>query len=417
MEIRSMFTRIFGKQKPLPQNATQLRVLNGYSNEYTPFSGAAFDNATVRACVDTIARHASKLNPRHIVRREGKVQRVLNDRLNYLLSTKPNPLMTSAEFIEKLVNQYFTTNNMFVFVQRDMTGSVAALWPLDFSQVEMYEDVRGVIYAKFSFGIGLQTAVPYDDIVHIRRHFNRGEMYGDAEDKMLTEDLTLLKAVKAAIVNVVKNYGRLRGIVKFLQTLRPEDMKKNFENFVENFVNPVKNGSGIAPMDNTSDYKELTVESTTFDAAQMQYARDNIYKYFGVSEKLINGTYDESEFIAFYESVIEPLAVKLSQAFTTVLFTQREQGFGNEIIFEANRLNYISVASKINIAKQLLPAGILTINDTRELFGYAPVPDGDERIVSLNYIKASDQSKYQTGGSDDGEKDEGDPDGGTPGDE
>ena len=408
MEIRNMFSRIFGNKKEPQRNLTQLRMLNGYSNEYTPFNGAAYDDATVRSCVDTIARHASKLNPRHVVKKDGRTLRVLDDRLNYLLSVRPNPLMTSAEFIEKIVIQYFTTNNLFVYVQRDMTADIVALWPLDFSQVSLYEDTRNVIYAKFTFGIGYQATVPYDEIVHVRRHFNRDEMFGDPEAKILLEDLTLLKAEKTAIVNVVKNYGRLRGIVKFLQTLRPEDMKRNFETFIQNFVDPVKNGSGIAPMDNTSDYKELHVENTTFDAAQMTYARDNIYKYFGVSEKLINGTYDESEFIAFYESVIEPLAVKLSQAFTVAMFTKREQGFGNKIMFEANRLNYISVASKINIAKQLLPAGILTINDAREMFGYAPVPDGDERIVSLNYIKASDQSKYQTGGNDNAdETDEG----------
>ena len=410
MEIRNMFSRIFGNKKEPQRNLTQLRMLNGYSNEYTPFNGAAYDDATVRSCVDTIARHASKLNPRHVVKKDGRTLKVLDDRLNYLLSVRPNPLMTSAEFIEKIVIQYFTTNNLFVYVQRDMTADIVALWPLDFSQVSLYEDTRNVIYAKFTFGIGYQATVPYDEIVHVRRHFNRDEMFGDPEAKILLEDLTLLKAEKTAIVNVVKNYGRLRGIVKFLQTLRPEDMKRNFETFIQNFVDPVKNGSGIAPMDNTSDYKELHVENTTFDAAQMTYARDNIYKYFGVSEKLINGTYDESEFIAFYESVIEPLAVKLSQAFTVALFTKREQGFGNEVMFETNRLNYISVASKINIAKQLLPAGILTINDARELFGYAPVPDGDERIVSLNFIKASDQSKYQTGeeGDNNDETQEGD---------
>lgn len=402
MEIRSMFSRLFGNKKE-PQNLTMWRMLNGYSNGYTPFSGEAYDDATVRSCVDTIARHASKLNPRHIVKKDGRVQRVLDDRLNYLLSVRPNPLVTSAEFIEKIVNQYYTTNNLFVYIQRDGIGHLVALWPLDFAQVSLYEDTQNVLYAKFTFGVGMQTTVPYDDIVHIRRHYNRDEMFGDPEAKILREDLSLLKAVKTAIVNVVKNYGRLRGIVKFLQTLRPEDIRRNFEEFIKNFVSDMENGSGIAPMDNSSEYQELHVENTTFDAAQMQLARDNIYKYFGVSEKLVNGTYDESEFIAFYESVIEPLAVKLSQAFTVALFTAREQGFGNEIVFETNRLNYISVASKINIAKQLLPAGILTINDARELFGYAPVEDGDERIVSLNYIKASDQSKYQTGGEGDNE--------------
>ncbi|MBO4500832.1 MAG: phage portal protein [Clostridia bacterium] len=251
MEIRNMFSRIFGKQKQPSQNLTQLRMLNGYSNEYTPFNGVAYDNATVRSCVDTIARHASKLNPRHIVKKDGKVVTVRNDRLNYLLSVQPNPLMTSAEFLEKLVNQYFTTNNLFVYVQRDASAEIVALWPLDFSQVSLYEDSRNVVYVKFIFGIGLQTTVPYDDIIHIRRYYNRDEMFGDPEAKILQEDLTLLKAVKSSIINVVKNYGRLRGIVKFMQTLRPEDMKKHFEEFVTNFVSDVKNGSGIAPMESS----------------------------------------------------------------------------------------------------------------------------------------------------------------------
>ncbi len=408
MEFRNMFSRIFGKEKKPPQSMQLMRMLNGYTNEYTPFNGSAYDNATVRSCVDTIARHASKLNPRHIVRKDGKVIKTLDDQLSYLLSVRPNPLMTSAEFIEKIVNQYLTTNNLFVFIQRDGGAAPVALWPLDFSNVTLYEDTKHVIYAKFTFGAGYQTAVPYDSIVHIRRHYNRDEMYGDPEARVLAEDLTLLTAVKTSVVNIVKNYGKLRGIVKFLQTLRPEDLKRNFESFVEKFVNPSANGSGIAPLDNTAEYQALPADNTTFDAGTMTYARDNIYKYFGVSEKLVNGTYDEAEFIAFYESVIEPLALKLSQAFTTVLFTQREQGFGNEVVFETNRLNYISVASKINLVKQLLPAGILTINDARDLFGYAPVPDGDERIVSLNYIKASDQSKYQTGieeESEDGKED------------
>ena len=407
MEFRNMFSRIFGKEKKHPQNLQLMRMLNGYTNEYAPFSGSAYDNATVRSCVDTIARHASKLNPRHIVRKDGKVVKALDDQLNYLLSVRPNPLMTSAEFIEKIVNQYLTTNNLFVYIQRDGGADPVALWPLDFANLTLYEDSRHVLYAKFTFGAGYQTTVPYDNLVHVRRHYNRDEMFGDPEARVLAEDLTLLTAVKTSVINIVKNYGKLRGIVKFLQTLRPEDLKRNFETFVERFVNPQANGSGIAPMDNTTEYQALPADNTTFDASTMQLARDNIYKYFGVSEKLVNGTYDEAEFIAFYESVIEPLALKLSQAFTTVLFTKREQGFGNEIIFESNRLNYVSVASKINLIKQLLPAGILTINNARELFGYAPVPDGDERIVSLNYIKASDQSKYQTGeeGDDDGKED------------
>lgn len=402
MEWRSMFRWIFGGGSN-PTNLTRAKMLNGYSNEYTPWSGNAYDNATVRSCVDTIARHASKLNPRHVVRKNGRVVKNVDDPLNGLLEFSPNPLMTSAEFIEKMINQYMTTNNLFVYIQRDGNGNVLALWPLNFEQLSLYEDNEGVLYAKFTFGTGERETVPYDDLIHIRRHFNRDDIFGDPDNRVLVEDLTLLGSVHTAIINVVKNFGKLRGIIKFNQTLRPDDMKSKFQTFTDNFVNPMKNGSGVAPMDNTQEYQQLTVDGTTFDASQMSYARDNIYKYFGISEKIIMGTYSEAEFIAFYESVIEPIAVKLSQEFTRKIFSDREQGFGNEVMFESNRLNYLSVTSKINICKQLLPAGILTVNDAREMFGYAPVPDGDDRIVSLNYIKAKDQTKYQTGEEDEDE--------------
>ena len=41
--------------------------------------------------------------------------------------------------------------------------------------------------------------------------------------------------------------------------------------------------------------------------------------------------------------------------------------------------------------------GAITINEYRELHYYPPIEGGDVRMVSLNYVKATDQSLYQTG--------------------
>ena len=41
--------------------------------------------------------------------------------------------------------------------------------------------------------------------------------------------------------------------------------------------------------------------------------------------------------------------------------------------------------------------GAITINELRELMYYGPVEGGDVRMVSLNYVKAADQSVYQVG--------------------
>lgn len=401
MEIRSMFNTIFGKLFNGPQNLTRAKLLDGYSNDFVPFDGEAYDNATGRNCIDTIARHVGKLHPRHIVRKNGNIVKNADSRLQYILSTRPNPLMTASEFLEKITAQYYCYNNLFVYIQRDMNGNVTALWPLNFDSTELFEDQKGNLYCRFTFGSGEQATVPYEELIHIRRHYCRDEIFGDPEGKILAEDINLLKAVKTSIINVVKNFTKLRGIIQWTGTVRPEDQKSMWKDFVDSFAGP-SNGSGIGSLDNRGKFQQLTTDTQTFSDKQMRFARDNLYKYFGINEHIVAGTFTEEEYQAFYESTIAPIALKLSQEFTEKIFTQKERGFGNEVVFEGNRLAYMSTSSKVRIAAAMIPAGAIKRNEIRELFGYAGLPgkEGEEIVVSLNYVKSTDQSQYQVGKND-----------------
>ena len=55
----------------------------------------------------------------------------------------------------------------------------------------------------------------------------------------------------------------------------------------------------------------------------------------------------------------------------------------------------MSVASRIKVCETLLPTGAITVNEIREIFGYEGVGGGDDRLVSLNFTKYSDLTKYQ----------------------
>ena len=407
MIFRSMFQKIFG-QGANPQTE-QARLLNSYSNIYAPWDGNAYDESTIRDCVDTIARHFGKMKPKHIMKRDGEVQKTIDDNINYLLGTKPNPLMTSSEFLEKFATQYLIYSNAFIYPQVDNTGKLVALWPLNFSELELRER-DGELYCRFTFGLGQRVTIPYAYVVHVRRHFNRDDVFGDDSMSIFKDDINMLSAVKVAVINAVRNFGALRGIIKWKQTLRPEDEQKAWQRFVDTYAS-TKNGSGIGSLDNKADFQQINTPITTFDAKQMEFARDSIYRHFGINDHIVTGQYTEDEYIAFYESVLEPMAVKLAQELTEKLFTSRERGWGNEIILESNRLSYMSVASKIKVCEALTPIGCISINEVREMFGYAGVEGGDERQVSLNYVKAGDQTKYQTGeepaggGESDGDND------------
>ena len=74
---------------------------------------------------------------------------------------------------------------------------------------------------------------------------------------------------------------------------------------------------------------------------------------------------------------------------------EKERGYGNAITFTMNRLEYVSLDSKVNLVQVLQQTGVMTINELREIFGFSALPDGGKRLVSLNYVNSEKQDKYQ----------------------
>ena len=211
--------------------------------------------------------------------------------------------------------------------------------------------------------------------------------------------LELLDATGQALRNLVKNSANLKGYLKYNNFADDEELKKKVKEFQEAYMD-ASNEGGLGGLDNTMEFHEINQKAPTIPTLQSQFLRDNVYRYYNVNENILMSKFSESEWNAFYESVIEPIALQLSLEFTFKLLTERERGFGNKIIFSSNRLQYATLQTRSTIGAVLYDRGIITINEFRELLYYEPIEDGDVRMVSLNYVKADDQSLYQTGQQD-----------------
>jgi len=108
----------------------------------------------------------------------------------------------------------------------------------------------------------------------------------------------------------------------------------------------------------------------------MKLIETSVENYFGVGEKVIRNEATGDELAAFFDGKIEVFAIKLSTGLSRMVYTERELNGGNEILFTANRLQYMNISAKISMAQQLGDRGVLTIDEIRELFNYAPLPDG-----------------------------------------
>ena len=125
-----------------------------------------------------------------------------------------------------------------------------------------------------------------------------------------------------------------------------------------------------------TNVQQLKQEGFKVDADQQKLIRENVCNYFGVSEKVIRNEAAGDELDAFFNGSIEPFAIKLSDALSRMVFTERERNGGNAITFAGDRLQYMNISSKISMAQQLGDRGILTIDEIRALFNYDELPNG-----------------------------------------
>ncbi|MGE5585730.1 MAG: phage portal protein [Bacillota bacterium] len=394
-EKRSLLAIIFGALSPR-RVLTQLRMLSGYTPIFTPWENQPYEADIVRAAVDAIARNAAKLKARHIRRQRAEVVPV-GGQIERVLAARPNPHMSAYAFLYRLITTLMIDNNAFAYPVWD-GPALAAVWPINSVMAEFLEDATRTIYIKFYFADGGQVVLPYSEVVHLRRHYYSNDLLGEP-NKPINGVLSAVHTLNEALPQAAKVSASLRGVIKYQGVLKESDIKASRDRFVAEYMT-IQNSGGVAALDGKAEYIELKNQPVTINAAQMKELRDAVFRYFGVSEPIVSGNYTEDEWNAFYESTIEPLAVQLGLEFTAKLFTDRERGFGNEVVFEANRLQYASVQTKLALM-QMVDRGALTPNEWREAFNLPPVEGGDKPIRRLDTRPTTDVESSQE--EDDGD--------------
>src|SRR5699024_7020810 len=155
----------------------------------------------------------------------------------------------------------------------------------------------------------------------------------------------------------IKSGASIKGILRYNQVLSPEKLKAEKDAFVDDYLN-IQNNGGIAALDQKMNYQPLQTEGISIDDKQLESVKRTIYDYLGISEEIVNSTYNDDEWSAFYEWILDGLALQLSLELTEWVFTNRERGFGNKVSFESNWLQFAGNESKTNMLKEFLPLGI-----------------------------------------------------------
>lgn len=403
-EKRSLFSKIFGSNNntTAPSTANEFQILNGYRSIFTNYDGRYYDDADVRACIDTVARNGAKFNPKHI-RYSANGFENINGNLQRILSKRPNEIQNAYKFYYQVISELEQDNNSIIYILRDENNKVLGLYPIHYQSIKLYE-YKNNIYIEFQFGNGKKRFVALKDCIHLTRFVSDDGIMG-GNNKPVIHTLSIKHVIDEGIVNAIKTTQAIKGIIKTTKAmLKPEDVKKMRDQFVKDFIGE-SDGTGIGGADATTDFTPVQLDPKTADESQIKSIDNKLLSYYGVNENIIQSKYSEDEWNAFYESVLEPIGLQMSLEFTNKLFTATEIYHGNEIIFTSNRLQYASNNTKINLLRY--GNNVMTINEMREVLNLEPVENGDKIMQDLNHIDSNIANNYQTGNKDD-KNDEGD---------
>lgn len=395
-EKRSLFKTLFGKKDAeREKQLTVYKLLSGYEAFFSSWGKNVYDSKVARTAIDRIATHSAKLTPKHI---QNDVNHPIKGEINYMLQNKPNAIMTTYDFIYKVVSQLYTYNNAFVYIAKDSKGFITGFYPILSYQDELLEDKSGNVYLRFKFVNGKTYTLRYQELIHLRRFYNEDDFWGSS-NRILHTDLETAHTSSEGIKNAIKMTNSLKGILNYTNAmLKEEDIQENRNNFVKDFLGE-GNHSGIAALDSKATFQEIDMKPITLDDEQLKRVNSNIYDYFGISEEIIRNDYTPEKWNAFFEGVIEPLSIQLGEAFTNAIFKEQSIREGHRIIFTTHRLQYASLSQKIQMIKVVASYGMITKDEARELLDLAPIggEEGEKIIQSLNNIDSSIANNYQGG--------------------
>ena len=396
MAKRGLFQTIFGSKSEKSGDFHAYKLLSSWESTFTPYSGNMWDINTVRAAVDAFARRASTAQPRH-VRISPETTVSVNDYIDRILQYKPNPYMTAADFYYKLAAQYKVFNNAIAYPVYDETGRLTAIYPINAQYFELLE-YMGVMYCRFRFATGQTYICEYSKIIHVRRHFLENDIFGDG-NKPIGTALKTANTFNQSMSKFAELVAVVRGILKVSNAVKNEDLNKRRDDFIRDNLRMENNGAGVIVTDAKYDYTPISDKTTPIPSTQLSYVKEEIFDYLGVSKEIVQNTATPQQEQAFYSGEIAPFFHRLSQAFTNALFTERELGHGNRIVFAANSVQFATLPEKVTAAKFLTEIGAATLDQILTMFDMPTIggEEGSRRVQTLNMVNAKLADKYQTG--------------------
>ncbi|MGE4125741.1 MAG: phage portal protein [Pusillimonas sp.] len=288
--------------------------------------------SAVYACVGAIAETIASL-PLHLYERGPERTKAAKHPLYGVLHDIANEHQTALEFREWMMACVLLRGNAFAKIERGWDGQVRALHPIHPDRVSLYRTPAGVVY-EYTDTQGKVQRLLADEVFHLRHRAGDDVLLGVSPIQASRETLELAISERDHGNSTFRNGARLSGILKFPQSLKPEQ-KASLKNSWDSQYAGGGNAGKTAILDQGVEYQtvSMTLEDAEWIAAR-KFSVEEVARLFRVPPTVIgdltHGNFSNS--------------VEMSRQFVTLSLRRHlvmwEQSISKQLLTPQGRAKY-----------------------------------------------------------------------------
>lgn len=374
--------KILGRkpQEQARKTPTQaFQTFTEYNPVFTSYNGGIYELELCRSAIDRFALACSKLKP--------EVEGTAQQKVHRAIKTSPNAYMTWPRFLYRLATIMECDTTAYVVPEYNERGEKVGIWPLKADWAELVE-YGSIPYVRFHLPTGDTSAIELSEVCVVSKFQYLSDYFGSGN--ALQNTMNLLDMQAQAQEKAIKQGATNRFIGQLVGQVRETEITEKRDRFSADNLNE-QNQSGLLLYDQTiQNIEQIKPYSYAISDGEMSRITNSVYNYFGTNVNILQNSYNEEEWNAYYEGKIEPFAIQLGDGLSHMLFSQQER-IRNRVSFSSNRLEYASSPSKRNMIRDMLDRGVFCIDDAREILQMPPLPNGEGqvRVIRGEYIDAS----------------------------
>ena len=347
-------------------------------------NGAPLGLSTVFAAVDIISNSIAELP---ILIKEHGDENNKEIKEHYLSKILDNMMISKFNFMKQLMQDMLLFGNGFAYIKRDQEGRVKDLVYLKHGAVSIqYNAEQQQLYYEVTNYKGIPARVQPKNMLHFYKNSNDG-VQGRGILSYANRAIAIGNYTEEAAKDYFGSGLGIKGILKFneqVMNLNKDEIRQSWQQ-----VHGGSNGSGLAICDYNVDFIPVTQ-----NAAQSQMIESRLFnvtevaRYFGISPVLLQDL-SHSSYSTIEASQLEFLTHTLLPYISLVeheMNRKLSDGFFY-IDLDEKYLMTTDQKARSEYITSLKNAGIISINEAREMIGMPPVDGADELMVNFTSIQ------------------------------